>query len=196
MLLQTNSVLSWEEALRLQSFGFWLLPCLAVVLFYLFWEKFWLLSTGTHLPTKLLTNIKPLIRIGDKHTSLQLCHKHNTPATKLLAIGVGKLGKPFREIHDTLQQEITLQMNELERGFGYLILLSELTPALGLWLVLIQTQFLSVPFQFAQLLPLWLGWLLGFLGNIGYNILVMRLHATKYTLDKTMNLWLMFLQER
>jgi biopolymer transport protein ExbB len=196
MLLQTpTTMLTWDEALRLQSWGFWLLPCVAVLILFLFWEKFWALANGTRLPTKLLENIKPLIRIGDKATSLQLCNNHKTPSAKLLAVGVGKLGKPFREIHDTLQQAIQLQMNEYAQRLGYLMLLAEITPAIGLFIALMQTQFLSMPFQFAHLLPLWLGWIWGFLANIGYNVLVMRLHAIKYALDKTMHLWLMFLQE-
>jgi|GEM_PF-2830420 len=195
MILQTNTLFSWEEALHLQMAGFWLLPCLMIAALYLFWEKLLALSSATHLPTKLLENIKPLIRIGDKATSIKLCNNHRTPAAKLLATGVSKLGKPFKEIYDTMQQATLLQMNELENRLGYLILFSEILPAFGLLLVLIQTQFLSLPFQFAHLLPLWLGWAFGFLGNVGYNILVMRLRATKHTLDKTMQLWLMFLQE-
>lgn len=195
MLLQIQNTLSWYEALRLQSWGFWLLLCLAVLLLYVFWERFWALANGTNLPTKLLENIKPLIRVGDKATSLKLCKNHRSPSARLLAVGVGKLGKPFREIQDTMQQEALLYIQVYEQRLGYLILLSEFMPAFGLSLVLIQTQFLSVPFQFVQLLPLWVGWLLGFLGNIGYNILVMRIRATKHTLDKTIHLWLGFLQE-
>lgn len=195
MLLQIQNTLSWYEALRLQSWGFWLLLSMAVLILYIFWERFWKLYNATNLPAKLLENIKPLIRIGDKATSLKLCKNHHSPSARLLAVGVGKLGKPFREIQDTMQQEALLYIQVYEQRLGYLILLSEIAPAFGLCLVLIQTQFLSIPFQFVQLLSLWVGWLLGFLGNIGYNILVMRIRATKHTLDKTIHLWLGFLQE-
>ena len=194
-LLQTPAALSWDEILSLQMWGFWLLPCLAVLMLYLFWEKFWNLYAATRLPAKLLENIKPLIRIADKNTALQLCANHKTPAAKLLALGIEKLGKPFREIHDTLQKQAQIQVQEYERRMGYLILLAEIAPALGFCITLLQTHFFSMPFQFAHLLPLWLGWFLGLLGNIGYNVLVMRLRATRHTLDKTMHLWLMFLQE-
>jgi hypothetical protein len=195
MFLQSNVVFSWSEALRLQSWGFWVLPFVGIVLLYLFWEKFFALYQASTLPTKLFENIKPLIRRGDKTTSLQLCQNHNTPAAKLLAIGIEKLGKSFREIHETLNQEANLILHEYEKKWGYIVLLSEIAPVVGLLVVLLQTQFFTIPFQFAHLLPFWLGWICGFLGNVGYNILVMRLRATKRTLDQTIHLWLMFLQE-
>lgn len=194
MLLQTTSVMSWDEAMRLQSWGFWLLVIGGIGLLYVFWERFWVLYSGSTLPTKLLENIKPLIRVGDKSTSIQLCNNHTAPSAKILALGVGKLGKPLKEMQDTLQQEAQIILNEYEQKIGYLVLMTELMPVLGLLVVLVQTQFFSIPFQFVHLLPFWLGWFLGFLGSMGYNILVMRIRATKHTLDKTIQLWISFLQ--
>lgn len=195
MLLQTASVLSWDDALRLQSWAFWLLPCAGVVMLYLFWERFWLLYSATNLPTKLLENIKPLIRRGDKATPIQLCQNHKTPSAKLLIVGINKLGKSFKEIHDSLHQEMDVLLHEYERKWGYLILFSEILPVLGLCIVLVQTQFFTVPFLFVHLVPFWVGWLLGFLGSVGYNVLVMRLRATKRAMDATIHAWLGFLQE-
>ncbi len=194
MLLQTTSLISWDEALRLQSWDFGLLVLGGLGLLYLFWERFWVLYAGTTLPAKLLENIKPLIRIGDKATSLKLCQNHQTPSARLLAIGVGKLGKPLKEIQDTLQQEAQIIINNYEKKLGYIVLLAEIMPVLGLLLVLIHTQFFAIPFQFVHLFPFWFGWLLGFLGNVSYNVLVMRIRATRHTLDKTIQMWLSFLQ--
>lgn len=194
MLLKITSTFSWDEALQVQSWGFWLLLMGGIVLLYVFWERFWILYNGTTLPTKLLENIKPLIRIGDKATSLQLCKNHQNPSAKLLAVGVGKLGKPLKEMQDALAQEAQLLLNEYEKKMAYLVLFAEILPVLGLLVTLMQTQFFTLPFQFVHLLPFWLGWILGFVGNIGYNILIMRIRATKHTLDKITHLWLMFLQ--
>ncbi|MCB0736512.1 MAG: MotA/TolQ/ExbB proton channel family protein [Bacteroidetes bacterium] len=126
-----------EEKLSILSLlltGGWImipLAAFAVVVIYLFFERYFSITKASKDDPRLLEAIKIAIKEGDIDKAKELGSKANTPVSRMIEKGVSRIGNPLREISASIENVGNLEIYRLEKGLATLATISGAAPMIG-----------------------------------------------------------------
>ncbi len=166
---------------------------------YIFFERFFTIKKFSNKNSGLLRDVQDLIHEGKIEAALDLCKRTHTPEGRILYKGLMRIGKPTRDISDAIENTAQLEIFELEKNVGVLGTISGAAPMLGFLGTVIGMiiAFFATSSQdqaSAQMLAGGIytamantaaGLIVGLLAYLFYNILVIKIDRTVYSLQLT-----------
>ncbi len=125
-----DSLSLWE---LLMKGGYVMIPIalLFIIALYIFFERLIVISKAGKGPANFLPSLKDFIGNGNLDAARALCLSSTAPVAKMIAKGLGRLGKPIKEIEQSMENAGKLELYRLERGLGVLSIVGRIAPMLG-----------------------------------------------------------------
>lgn len=113
--------------------GIMIYPLIILLFFcvYVIIERYLSISKATKQNTNLLSEVKMQVKTGRIDNALMLCSRENTASANVLRSGVSVIGRPISEIESVMEQTANVEIGQMEKGLGYLGLISGVAPILG-----------------------------------------------------------------
>ena len=113
--------------------GFIMIPMgiLSVITIYYFFERFMTLRNASKLDSNFMNNIKDMVHSGNLENAKTLCKGNNSPTARIIEKGVSRIGKPLKQIEESMEGIGKLEINKLERNLSVLVLIGRIAPIFG-----------------------------------------------------------------
>ena len=87
---------------------------LSIIAVYLFGKKFWMIQ-----------------KAGKIESAKELCQHYDSPTARLVEKGLSRIGKPLADIQAAVENMGNVEVARLEKGLGYLAMISGGAPMIG-----------------------------------------------------------------
>ncbi|MDQ3048232.1 MAG: MotA/TolQ/ExbB proton channel family protein [Bacteroidota bacterium] len=104
---------------------------LSILTIYFFFERLMTLSKAGKMDRNFMNNIKDYIHNGNLDAAKALCRNTTAPAARMVEKGVSRIGKPIKEIEESMESVGKLEINRLEKNLSVLSLIGRIAPILG-----------------------------------------------------------------
>lgn len=113
--------------------GFFMIPLLllSVLSIYVFIERLLVIRKAAREDKTFMERIKDYIHDGEIDTALRLCQKTDTPAARLIAKGISRLGRPMNDVLVAIENTGNIEIARLEKGFPWLATTAAGAPMIG-----------------------------------------------------------------
>ncbi len=113
--------------------GFMIYPLILLLFFtiYVIIERSMAISKLTKQVPNLLTEVKQQLRAGRLDNALMLCSREGNSTAEILKSGVSTVGRPISEIESAMEKTANIEIAKMEKGLGYLGLISGVAPIMG-----------------------------------------------------------------
>ena len=113
--------------------GFFMIPLLLLSLLaiYVFVERLLVIRKAAREDNTFMDRIKDYIHDGEIDTALKLCKKTDTPAARLIAKGISRLGRPMNDVLVAIENVGNIEIARLEKGFPWLATTAAGAPMIG-----------------------------------------------------------------
>ncbi len=113
--------------------GIMIYPLIVLLFFciYVIIERYLSIKKATKQDSNLLSEVKLQLKTGKIDNAVMLCGRENTAAGNILRSGVSIIGRPIGEIESVMEQTANVEIAQMEKGLGYLGLISGIAPILG-----------------------------------------------------------------
>lgn len=113
--------------------GIMIYPLIVLLFFciYVIIERYLSIKKATKQDTNLLSEVKMQLKTGRIDNAVMLCSRENTASGNILRSGVSIIGRPIGEIESIMEQTANVEIAQMEKGLGYLGLISGIAPILG-----------------------------------------------------------------
>lgn len=107
------------------------LALLLVVSIYIFFERFFAISSASHEDKTFMDSIKNFIHNGEIEQALELCHESSTPYSRLVEKGITRIGRPMNDVLVAIENTGNMEIANLEKGFTWLATTAAGAPMIG-----------------------------------------------------------------
>ncbi|CAN5485637.1 MotA/TolQ/ExbB proton channel family protein [soil metagenome] len=104
---------------------------LSILTLYFFFERLMTISKASKLDKNFMNSIKDFIHTGNMDAAKSLCRNTVSPAARMIEKGVGRIGKPIKEIEEAMESAGKLELNRLEKNLSVLSLIGKIAPIFG-----------------------------------------------------------------
>ncbi len=104
---------------------------LSVLTIFYFFERFLVISKASKIDANFMNNIKDYIHNGNIDAAKALCRNTAAPAAKMVEKGVSRIGKPIKEIEESMESVGALEISKLEKNISILSLIGRIAPIFG-----------------------------------------------------------------
>ena len=113
--------------------GVMIYPLIVLLFFcvYVIIERYLSIKKATKQDSNLISEVKMQLKTGRIDNAVMLCSRENTAAGNILRSGVAIIGRPIGEIESVMEQTANVEIAQMEKGLGYLGLISGIAPILG-----------------------------------------------------------------
>lgn len=113
--------------------GFFMIPLLllSILAIYVFVERLLVIRKAAREDNTFMDRIKDYIHDGEIDTALKLCKKTDTPAARLIAKGISRLGRPMNDVLVAIENVGNIEIARLEKGFPWLATTAAGAPMIG-----------------------------------------------------------------
>ena len=202
--LQMEKTLSLFELIQSGGLGGQLiigvLFVLLLVVVYIYFERLFAIRAAVKIAPSFMPQIRSFVISGKLEGAQQLCLQENVPVARLVSKGLSRIGRPLEDINTAIENAGRLEVYQLEKNISILATISGAAPMLG-FLGTVIGMILSI-FEISnaggnidmQLLANGLytamtttvaGLIVGILGYICYNHLVVKTNKVVYQMEVT-----------
>ena len=202
--LQTEKTLSLIELIKNGGIGgqiiIGVLCVLLLMVVYIYFERLFAIRAAVKVPPTFMSQIRSFVMQGKVEGAQQLCNQENVPVSRLIFEGLSRIGRPLEDINTAIENAGRLEVYKLEKNISILATVSGAAPMLG-FLGTVIGMILSI-FEISnaggnidmQLLADGLytamtttvaGLIVGILGYISYNHLVVKTNKAVYQMEAT-----------
>ena len=202
--LQTEKKLSIIELINNGGIGgkviIGLLFVLLLMVVYIYFERLFAIRAAVKVTPNFMPQIRSFILSGKLDGAQQLCLTENVPVARLVSKGLSRIGRPLEDINTTIENAGRLEVYQLEKNISILATIAGAAPMLG-FLGTVIGMILSI-FEISnaggnidmQLLADGLytamtttvgGLIVGILGYITFNHLVVKTNKAVYQMEVT-----------
>jgi len=202
--LQTEKTLSLLELIKNGGLGGQLIIGLLFVLLlmvtYIYFERLFAIRSAIKVTPNFMPQIRSFVMNGKLDGAQQLCVQENVPVARLISKGLSRIGRPLDDINTAIENSARLEVYQLEKNISILATISGAAPMLG-FLGTVIGMILSI-FEISnaggnidmQLLADGLytamtttvaGLIVGIVGYICYNHLVVKINKAVYQMEAT-----------
>lgn len=200
--LQTEKTLSLIELIQNGGLGGQIIICVLCLLFltvvYIYFERLFAIRAAVKIAPTFMPQIRSFITQGKLDAAQQLCLQENVPVSRLVSKGLSRIGRPLEDINTAIENAGRLEVYQLEKNISILATIAGAAPMLG-FLGTVIGMILSI-FEISnaggnidmQLLADGLytamtttvaGLIVGILGYISYNHLVVKTNKAVYLME-------------
>ena len=113
--------------------GVLIIPIIILLFFciYVIIERYLSIKKAIKQDKNLVGDIKLQLKSGKLDNAIMLCGRENTAAGNILRSGISIIGRPISEIESNMEKTANIEIAQMERGLGYLGLISGIAPILG-----------------------------------------------------------------
>ncbi|WP_274474931.1 MotA/TolQ/ExbB proton channel family protein [Mangrovimonas aestuarii] len=175
-----------------------LLFVLLILASYIYFERLFAIKAASKVDANFMNQIKDHVSNGKIDSAQVLCAQVNTPVSRLISKGISRIGKPLEDINTAIENAGRLEVYGLEKNVSILATISGAAPMIG-FLGTVIGMILSI-FEIAnsggqidiKLLADGLytamtttvaGLIVGIVGYIAYNHLVVRTDKVVYQME-------------
>ena len=200
--LQTEKTLSLLELIKNGGLGgqviIGLLFVLLLIVTYIYFERLFAILSAVKVTPNFMPQIRSFVMNGKLEDAQRLCVQENVPVARLISKGLSRIGRPLDDINSAIENAGRLEVYQLEKNISILATISGAAPMLG-FLGTVIGMILSI-FEISnaggnidmQLLADGLytamtttvaGLIVGILGYICYNHLVVKINKAVYQME-------------
>lgn len=200
--LQTEKTLSLIELIQNGGLGGQIiigaLSVLLLMVVYIYFERLFAIRAAVKIAPTFMPQIRSFITQGKLDAAQQLCLQENVPVSRLVSKGLSRIGRPLEDINTAIENAGRLEVYQLEKNISILATIAGAAPMLG-FLGTVIGMILSI-FEISnaggnidmQLLADGLytamtttvaGLIVGILGYISYNHLVVKTNKAVYLME-------------
>ncbi len=120
----------WDLSMK----GGWImivLAILSVIAFYIFVERFLIISRATKSAHNFMNNIRDFMHDGKVDSAIALCRSTDTPLSRMIEKGLMRLGKPLNDINSAIENVGKLEVSKLEKNIAALATVAGAAPMIG-----------------------------------------------------------------
>ena len=175
-----------------------ILLVLLITAIYIYFERLFTIKAASKIDSNFMNQIKDHVSHGKIESAQVLCAQVNTPVSRLISKGITRIGKPLEDINTAIENAGRLEVYSLEKNVSVLATISGAAPMIG-FLGTVIGMILSI-FEIAnsggqidiKLLADGLytamtttvgGLIVGIVGYIAYNHLVVRTNKVVYQME-------------
>lgn len=113
--------------------GVMIYPLILLLFFciYVIIERYLSIKKLTREDGNLVSDVKQQLKAGKLENAVMLCSRENTSSGTILRSGVSIIGRPIGEIESIMDKTAGIEIAKMEKGLGYLGLISGIAPILG-----------------------------------------------------------------
>ncbi|HLP05059.1 MAG TPA: MotA/TolQ/ExbB proton channel family protein [Paludibacter sp.] len=117
----------------IQKGGLIMIPIgiLFAVSIYIFIERFITIRNATASEGNLINDIQELIEADKIEKALLLCKKNDYPIARMVEKGIKRIGRPIKEIEESIEIMGKFEVYELEKGLPVLAVIAGIAPMFG-----------------------------------------------------------------
>lgn len=104
---------------------------LSMLTIFYFFERLITIKKASKLDVNFMNNIKDYIHNGNMDAAKALCRNTPAPAARMVEKGVGRIGKPLKEIEEAMESVGALEISKLEKNISVLSLIGRIAPIFG-----------------------------------------------------------------
>jgi len=200
--LQMEKTLSLFELIQSGGLGgqliIGILFVLLLVVVYIYFERLFAIRAAVKIAPSFMPQIRSFVISGKLEGAQQLCLQENVPVARLVSKGLSRIGRPLEDINTAIENAGRLEVYQLEKNISILATIAGAAPMLG-FLGTVIGMILSI-FEISnaggnidmQLLANGLytamtttvaGLIVGILGYICYNHLVVKTNKVVYQME-------------
>jgi biopolymer transport protein ExbB len=124
------SMTLWDLVLK----GGWIMvpiAILAVVAVYIFFERYFAIKKAARFENNFIDRIRDYIHEGKIDTALNLCSSTDRPVARMIEKGIKRLGRPIKEIEDSIEIVGKFEVYNLEKNLVILGVIAGIAPMFG-----------------------------------------------------------------
>jgi len=113
--------------------GFIMIPMgiLSIITIYFFFERLITISKASKMDKNFMNHIKDYLHNGNMDAAKALCRSTTAPAARMIEKGISRIGKPMKEIEESMEAVGKLEINRLEKNLSVLSLIGRIAPIFG-----------------------------------------------------------------
>jgi biopolymer transport protein ExbB len=173
---------------------------LLLMAFYIYFERLFSIRSALRESSDFMPRVRLLILNGKIEDAKEHCLNENTPVARLILKGVSRIGRPLEDISTSIENTGKLEIYKLEKNISILATISGVAPMLGflgtvIGMILsifeisnaggnIDMQLLSNGLYTAMTTTV-AGLIVGIIGYITYNHLVVKTNKAVYQLESS-----------
>lgn len=117
----------------IQKGGIIMIPIgiLFAVAIYIFIERFITIQNATSSEGNFMNDIQELIESEKIDKALLLCKENDLPIARMVEKGIKRIGRPIKEIEESIEIMGKFEVYELERGLPILAVIAGIAPMFG-----------------------------------------------------------------
>ncbi|MFS4482235.1 MotA/TolQ/ExbB proton channel family protein [Hyunsoonleella sp. 2307UL5-6] len=171
---------------------------LLVVATYIYFERLFAIKAASNVDANFMNQIKDHVSNGKIDSAQMLCVQVNSPVSRLIDKGITRIGKPLADINTAIENAGRLEIYKLEKNVSVLATISGAAPMIGflgtvIGMILaifelanaggtIQMDTLASGLYTAMTTTV-AGLIVGIVGYIAYNHLVVRTNKVVYQME-------------
>ncbi len=113
--------------------GFIMLPIILLSVFaiYIIIERYLGIKKASTTDTNLFPNLKSYIYKKEFEAASQYCKNNTFPIHRIIDKGLGRVGKPIKDIEASMENVARFEIAKMEKNLGYLGVIAGIAPMLG-----------------------------------------------------------------
>ena len=104
---------------------------LSIVALYVFIERFLTIRRHINIDVNFMSSIHDFIRNGNTEAALTLCRNTSKPIARMMEKGISRLGKPIKEIEESIEIAGKFEVYNLEKNVQILAIIAGIAPMFG-----------------------------------------------------------------
>ncbi len=130
-MLEDDTSMSFLEILT--QGGFLMIPLfiLSVLAIYVIAERWRTLENSKMDIAAMLNNIESLLKSGSQQRAIQYCEEFDKPLARILKSGIRRLGRPIRDIEESIRNAGKKEIFLLEKRMNWLATIAGVAPLIG-----------------------------------------------------------------
>jgi len=171
---------------------------LSIIAVYIFIERWGAIKRANKMDINFMNNIKENVMSGRLDSALAQCQAENTPAARMIAKGVSRIGKPLKDISTAIENTGKLEVSNLEKNLPSLATIAGAAPMIGflgtvIGMILAFHEMAAAGGQidiemlaegiYTAMTTTVAGLAVGIIAYLGYNILVSKVNTSIYNME-------------
>jgi biopolymer transport protein ExbB len=113
--------------------GIMIIPIILLLFFciYIIVERYLSIKKATKQDENMINDVRIQLKSGKIDNAIMMCGRGNTASGNIIKSGISIIGRPISEIESVMEKTANVEIAEMEKGLGYLGLISGIAPILG-----------------------------------------------------------------
>jgi biopolymer transport protein ExbB len=104
---------------------------LSIIAVYIFVDRYFTIRRHINVDASFMNSIDTFIVSGNIDSAIALCQRNDKPIARMIERGINRLGKPIKEIEESIEIAGKFEVYELEKNIQILAVIAGIAPMFG-----------------------------------------------------------------